>query len=362
MRRRPILSRIGGQRSVPIAIAWLLSLSAASQGRDDGAPRPSGPSPSGGIVTGAVVVGKTPGRPPRGEADDPGANKVGPRDARDYAALGDDHAESGELDKAIADYSAAIKLDARYAHAYSKRASVWFRKHERPKAIADYSAAIALEPTNPLHFLSRAAVWSRSGDHVPAIADFDEAIRLDPNDPGAYVARAREWEMDYQLDRAISDFQRAIALDPRSTVAYEGRGRIWGKRGEYAKVVANFAELTRATPDNPVGHRELAWLLATCDEDTIRDGRRALGEAAIACRLTKSADPRCLETLAAAYAEVGDFDIAVRWQARALELFAASNDRFDLRIKKRQDADMHLRLYRYRRRMPHRENPERVVR
>ena len=114
--------------------------------------------------------------------------------------------------------------------------------------------------------------------------------------------------MDYQLDKALSDFQRAIVLDPRTTVAYEGRGRIWGKRGEHAKVVANFAELARMAPDDPVGHRELAWLLATCDEDTVRDGRRALGEAATACRLTKWADVRCLETLAAAYAEVGDFD------------------------------------------------------
>jgi tetratricopeptide (TPR) repeat protein len=344
MPRHPLLGRIGTGRSAPIAIVWLLSVFIASRGQD-------GPNPAlpGGAGDKAV-------------ADDSGAAKPGPGDARTYVALGDDHAESGNLNKAIANYTEAIKLDARYAFAYSRRASAWMKKHERQKAIADYSVAIALEPRNPSHFLSRGAVWSRQGDHAPAIADFDEAIRLDPSHAGAFISRALEWEMDYQLDKAILDFQQAIALDPRAIPAYEGRGRIWGKRGEYAKVAANFAELARKVPDSPVGHRELAWLLATCEQEAIRDGRRALGEATTACALTKWADTRCLETLAAACAAVGDFDAAVKWQTRALEIFAANNDKYDLRIKKRQDADMNLRLYRYKRRIPHTESPERVVR
>ena len=199
MRRLLLLGRIDRRRPAAIAIAWLLGLSAASRGQDDKARQPPVPATAAGIAAGTAVVPTAPDLPVRGDgdgddasvgvrrgdrgkavADGPEATKSGPQDARTYATLGDDHAESGELDKAIADYSAAIRLDARYAYAYSRRASAWFRKLDRTKAIADYSAAIALEPTNPLHFLSRGAVWSRQGDHAPAIADFDEAIRLDP--------------------------------------------------------------------------------------------------------------------------------------------------------------------------------------
>lgn len=283
-----------------------------------------------------------------------------PDDARTLAARGDDHAQSGDLDEAIADYTEAIKLDARYAHAYSGRASAWMRKHEHRKAIDDYSVAIALEPRNPFHYLSRGQVWARQGNHVPAIVDFDEAIRLAPSDPGAYITRATEWEKDLQWDRAVSDYQRAIALEPKATPAYEGRGRVWAKRGEFENLLANFAELARMVPDSPVGHREVAWLLATCDQDSMRDGRRALGEATIACNLTRWKDPRCLESLAAAHAEVGDFDAAVQWQTRALQVFAAGNDKADRRIKFRQDAAMNLRLYRYKRGMPHHERPDRA--
>jgi tetratricopeptide (TPR) repeat protein len=342
MPRHPLLGRIGTGRSAPIAIVWLLSVFIASRGQD-------GPNPAlpGGAGDKAV-------------ADDSGAAKPGPGDARTYVALGDDHAESGNLNKAIANYTEAIKLDARYAFAYSRRASAWMKKHERQKAIADYSVAIALEPRNPSHFLSRGTVWSREGDHAPAIADFDEAIRLAPNDADAYIARATEWEKDYQLDQAIADYQKAIALDPRATLAYEGRGRIWARRREYGRIVANFAELARMAPDNPVGHRELAWLLATCDQDAVLDGRRALVEATTACRLTNWADTRCLETLAAACAAVGDFDAAVKWQTRALQVFTESTPKAERRLVawKRQDAEMSHHLYRYQRRLPYRQKPE----
>jgi tetratricopeptide (TPR) repeat protein len=338
VRRRILIRSTSERRSALIAFVVFCGACLPSRGQDDR----GSPAPKTEPTAGTIKLQSTP--------DDP----------RTLATRGDDHAASGDLDEAIADYTQAIALDPRYAYAYSRRASAWVRKLEHGKAIDDYSVAIALEPRNPFHFLSRGQVWARQGSHVPAIADFDEAIRLAPNDPGAYLTRATEWEKDLQWDRAISDYQKAIALDARLTPAYEGRGRVWAKRGEFENLLANFAELARMVPDDPVGHREVAWLLATCDQDSVRDGRRALGEATIACNLTKWKDPRCLESLAAAHAEVGDFDSAVEWQTRALQVFTAGNDKADRRIKFRQDAAMNLRLYRYKRRMPHHERPDRA--
>ena len=174
---------------------------------------------------------------------------------------------------------------------------------------------------------SGAIVWSRQADHARAIADFNEAIRLAPNDPGAYISRGIEWEKDLQPDKAMADYQTAISLDPRDAFAYEGRGRIWKGRGEFDKAAANFAELALMTPDDPLGHRELARLLATCEQKAVRDGKRAVDEATIACKLTKWQDPGCLDVLAAAYAETGDFDSAIKWEARAIEVFLGSNSR-----------------------------------
>lgn len=97
------------------------------------------------------------------------------------------------------------------------------------------------------------------------------------------------------------------------------------------------AELRTWVYSQPDICNEIAWELATDWSEYIRNGRQAFLLAGRAVQLTNYRDPGCLDTLAAAYAECGDFKSAVSYQIKALDL-APSNDKADFESR--------LRLYR----------------
>lgn len=248
-----------------------------------------------------------------------------PEDSSAYIGRGLAHRELRDYDKAIADYTAALRIDPKSVAAYLDRGSVWSKKRDYDKAIADYTEVIRLDPKYAGAYSNRGAAWQSKGDYDKAIANYSEAIRLDPQDAVAYYNRGHGWQNKGNIDQAIADYSTAIRLDPKFTPAYFNRGHASASKGDYENAIADYTEAIRLEPNYSRPYNGRAWIWATCPDERFRDGKQAVASATRACELDAAKALSNIGTLAAAYAETGDFANAVKWQSRAVALAPAKD-------------------------------------
>jgi Tfp pilus assembly protein PilF len=184
--------------------------------------------------------------------------------------------------------------------------------------------------------------WVEKADFVlvqDAADYFQRRVQANPMDTWALYMRGLSRLQKGELDAAIQDLDECIRLAPTVAAGFITRGVAWKRKKEYARALRDYDEAIRLDPKSANSHNNRAWLWATCPDAKYRDGKRAVESAKRAIELYKNSFT--MGTLAAAYAEAGDFAQAVRWQVEAVN----SND----------DDVFRQRLELYRKRMPYRE-------
>src|SRR5690606_4078740 len=112
--------------------------------------------------------------------------------------------------------------------------------------------------------------------------------------------------------KAIIDLDKILALAPEQSM-FTLRGHARRMEGQCAKALEDFQEALRLAPDDAERFTDLARLHATCDDDQLRDAKRAIELGTKACALSGWRSTRALDALAIAYAADGDFENAVTW-------------------------------------------------
>ena len=173
--------------------------------------------------------------------------------------------------------------------------------------------------------------------------------------PVSYEARvhfqiADRWSQLNEWAFAVHHYQEAQRLKPDDRDAQNRLGMALLKLGHVGQAIAHFEQTLHVRSDDAELQRVLAWLLATSHEAQLRNGARALTLARQASALTGDRQSAYLDTLAAALAETGDFEAAIKTAQRAMVL-AQDDGRSQL------TAQIGKRLQFYQQQKPFRSEP-----
>jgi tetratricopeptide (TPR) repeat protein len=130
------------------------------------------------------------------------------------------------------------------------------------------------------------------------------------------TAEAAQRDFDQYITEAIAKI--GSTTDPNLADFYDNRGVMYENLKQYNRALQDYEQALRLNQHSSYQYKHLAWLLATCPDATIRDGKRALAYAAMLCEQSHYSDGDELDTLAAAHASIGNFAEAVNYEHKAI--------------------------------------------
>ena len=187
-----------------------------------------------------------------------------------------------------------------------------FERRNFPEAFAEYNAALRLRRDDANAWQRAGVALVVQGRAAEAIPYFNSAIQLAPNlpEPRRHLALALLRLGRVQEARTV--YQNLAPLFPATADAQRTLADILAEGEQFGDAIKHYREALRLKPNFEVALNNLAWLRATCAQPELRDGREAVQLAERACELSRRRNPSFLGTLAAAYAEAGRFNEAVK--------------------------------------------------
>jgi tetratricopeptide (TPR) repeat protein len=236
------------------------------------------------------------------------------------ASLGTAASENGQLDEAIAHYQKALAINPNFAKVHYNLGVCFFQLGRMDEAIAQYKKEIEISPDHAMAHNNLGLALARKGEVDEAIAEYQKALAIEPDMGAAHDNLGAALLKKGKVDEAIAHLQKAVQIEPRFVGEQNSLGIAFAKKGQLTEAIAHFQKAVEGDPADAEACNNLAWLLATASDASLRDGARALALAQQAGQLAGRENPMILQTLAAAYAETKNYGEAIATARRALEL------------------------------------------
>jgi Flp pilus assembly protein TadD len=228
--------------------------------------------------------------------------------------------QQGKIDDGIAHYRSALQMQPDSWDAEYNLGTALLGKGQTDEAILHCERAVHMQPTDPDARVSLGNALFQKGRIDEAIAHYQKAMMLHPDHFLARYSLGHALLEKGELDGAIQVCRSALLLRPSDADCHTTLAIALEEKGNPAEAIQHYQKSLELAPKSVPTLTNLAWLLATSQDASLRNGPKAVELAGQADRLAGGTNTLVLRTLAAAYAENGEFANAIRTARSAMQL------------------------------------------
>ena len=228
--------------------------------------------------------------------------------------------QKGEIDEAVSHYRITLNLQPDFWDADYNLGTALLKKGEIDEAIAYCTRAVTIAPNDPDAQVALGNSLAQKERVDDAIAHYKKALAIRPDYFIAHYALGHIFLEKGEIDAAVFHSRAAVSIQPQNTDAHTNLAVAFDEKGQIAEAIKQYEQALEISPQSVAAANNLAWLLATNPDASIRHRDRALELATRANQLSGGGNATVLRTLAAAYANAGQFSRAVEVGQIALSL------------------------------------------
>jgi len=251
---------------------------------------------------------------------------IEPDYAEPHFDLGNIFLQQGRIEEAIAYYQKALTINPDDADIHNNLGNVFLQQGRMDEAISSYQKALAINPNYAEAHNNLGKAFRQQGRLEEAITHFQKALTIKPDYAEIHNNLGVVFAQQGRTKEAIAQLQKALAIEPDYAEAHYNLGNAVLQQGHMDEAIAHFQKALTMKPDYVEAQNNMAWVLATCPQASLRNGVKAVGLAEQANQLTGGKNPVVLCTLAAAYAEAGRFPKAIETVQHAMQLAEAQSN------------------------------------